>query len=139
MKNEIIFTPFYLSFLALCKRDKLTPTEAAKRAGISSGAPTAWKKKGAIPRPEQLKKLCALFNVSEQEMLGYSAQKEKPTSVPGDGRSNAERLFMPLVDKLTPEQQQLLLVQLQAWTGQDVPLAPAGPDSNREKGVESDL
>ncbi len=78
MKDEIIFTPFYLSFAALCKRDKLTPTEAAKRAGISSGAPTAWKKKGAIPRPEQLKKLCVLFNVSEQEMLGYSAQKEKP-------------------------------------------------------------
>lgn len=139
MKDEIIFTPFYLSFLDLCKRDKLTPTEAAKRAGISSGAPTAWKKKGAIPRPEQLRKLCALFNVSEQEMLGYSAQEENPTSVSGDGRNDIKRLFMPLVDKLTPEQQQLLFVQLQAWTGQDVPLAPADPDSNREKGAVSDL
>ena len=82
MKDEIIFTPFYSSFLALCERDKISPTEAAKRAGISSGAPTAWKKKGAVPRPEQLKKLCSLFDVSENEMMGYSGQKEPPPAEP---------------------------------------------------------
>lgn len=76
MKDEIIFTPFYSSFLNLCKKKNLSPTAAAKKAGISSGAPTAWKYKRATPRPEQLKKLCLFFDVSENELLGYSEQKE---------------------------------------------------------------
>ena len=103
MKDEIIFTPFYSSFLELCKRDGLSPTEAAKRAGISSGAPTAWKKKGAIPRPEQLKKLCVLFQVSDHELLGYSAQKETPLISVDERRLSAnliERIY-----SLTPEEQ----------------------------------
>ena len=98
MKDEIIFSPFYSSFLSLCKRDGISPTEAAKRASISSGAPTAWKKKGAVPRQEQLKKLCALFNVSENELLGYSAQKEQPALVP-----ESRPLYPPEYDLLSPE------------------------------------
>lgn len=102
MKNEIIFTPFYSTFLSLCKRDNISPTEAARRAGISSGAPTAWKKDGAIPRPEQQKKLCALFNVSENELLGYSGQKKEP---PAQGRELGEEVkeFIELYDRASPE------------------------------------
>lgn len=96
MKNEIIFTPFYLSFLRLCKRNNISPTEAARKAGISSGAPTAWKKDGAVPRPEQQKKLCALFNVSENELLGYSEPKKEAPAL-GEGPS--------IFAKLTPENQ----------------------------------
>ena len=47
MKDEIFLTQFYSSFLSLCKRDGMTPSAAAKKAGISSGAPTAWKN-GAV-------------------------------------------------------------------------------------------
>lgn len=84
MKNEFNFSPFYLSFLALCERDGISPTKAAKDAGISSGAPTAWKTKGSIPRPDQREKLCALFNVTENELLGYGGQKEKPPAQGGE-------------------------------------------------------
>ena len=35
MKNEFNFSPFYLSFLALCERDGISPTKAAKDAGIT--------------------------------------------------------------------------------------------------------
>lgn len=77
MKDENFFTPLYSSFFRLCKRDKITPTEAAKRAGISSGAPTAWKNKGAIPRPEQLGKLCTLFSVTENELMGYERKENE--------------------------------------------------------------
>lgn len=90
MKDEIIFTPFYSSFLRLCKKKNLSPTAVAKEAGISSGAPTAWKYNGAIPRPEQLKKLCMFFNVSENELLGYSEQKESP---PQGGELSNETLL----------------------------------------------
>lgn len=104
MKDEIIFTPFYSSFLGFCKRDGISPTEAAKKAGISSGAPTAWKKRGAVPRPEQLKKLCALFNASEKEILGYSGQKEKPPAQDGEQ--------IPGYDQLTPENQEFVRKQV---------------------------
>lgn len=80
MKDEFVLTPFYSSFLSLCKQNGISPTEAAKRAEISSGAPTAWKRKGAIPKPEQRKKLCDLFGVEDEELMGYSnPEKEKPT------------------------------------------------------------
>lgn len=103
MKDEIVFTPFYSSFLRLCKRDRISPTEAAKRAGISSGAPTAWKNKGAIPRSEPLRKLCVLFSVDEDEMLGYK-QKEKPTPVSESGLDAREAEFMELFRQLSEEQ-----------------------------------
>lgn len=98
MKDEIIFTPFYLSFLRLCKKKGLSPTAVAKKVGIASGAPTAWKNNGAIPRPEQLKKLCVFFDVSENELLGYSEQKEKP---PAHGR---EPMYPEWYGKLTSEE-----------------------------------
>lgn len=77
MKDEEFYSPFYESFLSLCKREKISPTAAAKKAGISSGAPTAWKK-GAVPKPEQRKKLCEIFGVDDTVLLGYKT--EKPAS-----------------------------------------------------------
>lgn len=96
MKDEIIFTPFYSSFLRLCKKKNLSPTADAKEAGISSGAPTAWKYNGAIPRPEQKKKLSVFFDVSENELLGYSEQKEKLLTQGGELTKEQKEI----VDKL---------------------------------------
>lgn len=98
MKDEIIFTPFYSSFLRLCKKKGLSPTAVAKKTEIASGAPTAWKK-GAIPRPEQLKKLCLFFDVSENELLGYTEQKEKLPALGGEP---------PKYNQLTPENRAMI-------------------------------
>lgn len=118
MKDEIIFTPFYSSFLKLCRRDGLSPTEAARRAGISSGAPTAWKNKGAIPRPEQLKKLCVQFNVSEHELLGYSTQEEKPITVYRGRLSKRHRQLIGLFDAASPDLQSAAVAVLRSANGQ---------------------
>lgn len=104
MKNEIIFTPFYSSFLRLCKKKGLSPTSVAKKSGISSGAPTAWKNNGAIPRPEQLKKLCLFFDVSENELLGYSEQKETLPVVHDEECLDQELIFRLV--QLTPEERE---------------------------------
>lgn len=79
MKDENNYTPFYKTYLALCERENLSPTAAAKAAGISSGAPTAWKNKGAVPKPEQRQKLCNFFRVTEEELLGYKQKIDGPT------------------------------------------------------------
>lgn len=99
MKDEIIFTPFYSSFLRLCQETGKTPSKVAEEAGISSGAPTAWKK-GAVPKPPQRKKLCEYFDVTDNVLLGYERpgdlggekQKEKPASETGSGPVDYERL-----------------------------------------------
>ena len=74
MFNENSFSPFYQSFLALCSQKEVSPSVAARDAGISSGAPTAWKR-GAIPKPAQREKLCDYFGVTDEVLLGYSREK----------------------------------------------------------------
>lgn len=121
MLNEEKFTPFYAAFLRLCKANGMSPSAAAKKAGISSGAPTAWKNNGSIPKPEQRKRLCKLFDVTDLELMGYeimdpilpeqstrgmtaeereahyrglhlAGQKEKPTGQEADGLSKYDML-----------------------------------------------
>lgn len=104
MKDEKIFSPFYVSFLRLCAENSLTPSAAARKAGISSGAPTAWKNENAVPKPAQREKLCKLFGVSDEELLGYG-QKNSPSSGEDDGRSEIEAIF----SQLTPSRQTKLL------------------------------
>lgn len=66
------------------------------------------------------------------------SDKKEPTPVSEDGPSETAQVFMPLVDKLTPDQQQLLLAQLQAWTGQNERPSPAAPGSGGGKAPGSD-
>lgn len=114
MKNEFNFSPFYLSFLALCERDGISPTKAAKDAGISSGAPTAWKTKGSIPRPDQREKLCALFNVTENELLGYGGQKEKPPAQGGELIGPNKQALLSLVEQMSDDEAGPVLEIVQA-------------------------
>lgn len=90
MNDEFFSTQFYASFLSLCKRDGITPSAAAKKAGISSGAPTAWKN-GAVPKPAQRERLCKLFGVSDDEILGY--KKEKPSADGGELTPDEKELY----------------------------------------------
>lgn len=113
MKDELIFSPFYRSFIALCKRNGISPTKAAKDAGISSGAPTAWKTKGAIPRPDQREKLCALFNVTESELLGYGDGKENLPAQGGETSEKDKRLIQ-WFRSLPPEKQKAILISQDA-------------------------
>ena len=78
MKDEKNFSRFYTSFVSLCKKHNLSPTAAAKAAGISSGAPTAWKNDGSVPKPAQREKLCSLFGVTDEELLGYGPDPNDP-------------------------------------------------------------
>lgn len=73
-----------------------------------------------------------------ERLFPQQFQKKEPTPVSEDGPNETAQVFMPLVDKLTPDQQQLLLAQLQAWTGQNERPSPAAPDSGGKKAPGSD-
>lgn len=91
MKYEEDFTPFYSAFLRLCRTHGLSPTAAAREAGISSGAPTAWKNNGSIPKPEQRKRLCKLFDVTDLELMGYYTMEPVPPERSTRGMTPEER------------------------------------------------
>lgn len=101
MKDEIFYTPFYSSFLELCNKAGKSPSAVAEEAGISSGAPTAWKK-GAVPKKTQRAKLCAYFDVSDDVLLGY--KKETPPTPEGGGLSAVQQEALNFIKTLTDEQ-----------------------------------
>lgn len=111
--------------------------------GINKNAFVDWDKNKTIPNGEVIAKIADYFHVSTDYLLGRTDDpqpvgEEKPTPVSEDGLNETAQVFMPLVDKLTPDQQQLLLAQLQAWTGQNAQPSPAAPDSGGKKAPGSD-
>lgn len=105
--------------------------------GVAQSTVGNWEAGKREPNYETTMKLARFFGVSIDCLLGLDTKKE-PTPVSEDGPNEAAQVFMPLVDKLTPDQQQLLLAQLQAWTGQNERPSPAAPGSGGKKAPGSD-
>lgn len=124
---------FYSRLLALCKEHGINITNLISELGFSAGNLSRWKK-GGEPRGNTLSKLADYFHVSTDYLLGRTddpsplGEEKAPTPVSEGELNETVQRFMPLVDKLTPEQQQLLLAQLQAWTGQNGWASPAAPN-----------
>lgn len=112
MLNENNCSPFYSSFLSLCNKANLSPTAVAKKTGIASGAPTAWKN-GAVPKPAQRKKLCEFFGVSDEELLGY---KKDPIGVEPDGDDPLNKQLIDLLRQASPEQKKAWISLLKNMT-----------------------
>lgn len=119
----------------LCIQKGVKPTNACKESGVG-GSFLSDINRGQVPSVERVQMLATYLGVTTSELLG---EEKEPTPVAGDGLDEKTQHFMSLVDKLTPDQQQLLLAQLQAWTGQNGQLSPVAPKSNEEKEPESDL
>lgn len=118
----------------LCSAKGIKPTNACKESGVG-GSFLSDINRGQIPSVAKVQMLADYLGVTTSELLG---EEKEPTPVPGDGLNETAQRFMPLVDKLTPDQQQLLLTQLQAWTGQNGQPAPAAPAPDAGKALESD-
>lgn len=74
------------------------------------------------------------LGVNPEWLYGHDAPKYKKPAPDGwDGLNEREQLFMNLVDGLTPDQQLLLLAQLQAWNEQNQRQALAAQQSDSEK------
>ena len=60
---------FYDRYVELCKQKGVTPTAAALEIGLSKATPTKWKRSGATPSGDNLKKIAAYFGITESELL----------------------------------------------------------------------
>lgn len=133
---------FYERLTSLCDKRGVKITNVVAELKMGSGNLSNWKA-GRTPRGESLSKLADYFNVSTDYLLGRTDDprpvgEEEPTPVSEGGPNETAQRFMSLVDRLTPDQQQLLLAQLQAWTAQNEQRPPVAPAPDAGKVPESD-
>lgn len=118
-----------------CEAKGVKLAVALRESGLDKSFINNIEARGSIPSVEKVQMLAAYLGVTTSELLG---EEKEPTPVSEDGPNEAAQVFMPLVDKLTPDQQQLLLAQLQAWTEQNERPSPAAPGSGGGKAPGSD-
>lgn len=146
----------------LRKEKNLTQIQLAQIFNVANGTIAMWETGKREPDFDTIGRLADYFKVSIDYLMGRVNQpwfyldtqkmlenmissederqtEKKPAPENGDGPSETAKRFMDLVDKLTPDQQQLLLAQLQAWTEQNQRQAPVAPPSGEETPPESAL
>lgn len=111
--------------------------------GLNKSSFFDWERRNTIPSGEIVAKIADYFQVSTDYLLGRTddprpAGEAEPAPASEGGLNETAQRFMPLVDKLTPDQKLLLLAQLQAWTEQNERLSPAAPAPDAGKDPESD-
>jgi transcriptional regulator with XRE-family HTH domain len=78
--------------------------ELALKLGISQGALSGWETGKYGIDNDSLLRLCTLFNVTADYLLGREEQKKEPVNDNDDGLSDIQRENKRLLMRLTPEQ-----------------------------------
>jgi transcriptional regulator with XRE-family HTH domain len=109
---------FWTNYEYLCRMVGKSPTGVASELGIASGAPSAWKTKGALPRQNTLKKIADYFNITIDDLLSVDfIEKNKSTSVNEDGL----RTYSVTFEGLTAEQAALVSAYIAGLKGKHIP------------------
>ena len=87
-----------------------TQQQLASVLYVNQTAISQWERGVTVPSSPLLRKLSQMYGVSIDYILGYDdTEKEKPATVSGDGQM---REFVGLFDKLSAEQQALVIAQI---------------------------
>lgn len=101
---------FWQNYTNLCKEAGKAPNVVAAEVGIkSSGTVTGWRN-GAIPRASVLSKIAEYFGISVCDLIGE--QQKKPAPEGGDGLNEKQRIAYERLVKLTPENLEIAIGQL---------------------------
>jgi transcriptional regulator with XRE-family HTH domain len=79
--------------------------ELASKLGITQAALSGWENNKFNIDNENLVRLCEIFNVTADYLLGRDEQIEKPVITSDDGLSDIQRQNKELLKRLTPEQE----------------------------------
>ena len=106
----------------------LSQKALAKKLFVSQQAVGKWEVDQGSPNPEMIAKISEILNVSTDYLLGRSQEKNQPTPV-SEGELNnlddMERQLMSYVKRMTPEQKQMLLAQMQVMKERQKESLPA--------------
>lgn len=98
---------FYDRFKEMCTKKGVSCNKAAMEIGLSNSTATKWKKTGATPDAKTISKIAEYFGVTVDFLL--TGEQKTPADPETDGR---EKEFMQLFERLTPDQQDMILAQL---------------------------
>lgn len=101
---------FAQTLAALKDHYKASDTEVARRIGVHVSTVNNWAHGKANPRPAAIRALAAEFPAFTEERLFASIGKRAPNPLSPDGRAAVLEVF----DRLTEEQQKMLLIQASA-------------------------
>lgn len=73
---------FYEQFCALCEENGEKPTSVARKLGLSSSAPSYWRK-GSVPQSDTLQKIADYFGVSTDSLLRSDANNYTAAEISG--------------------------------------------------------
>ena len=96
---------FFQNFLRLCNSVNKKPSSVARDLGIAKSTVSRWKE-GSAPHPATLQKLADYFNVPVEALT--AGQKETAPTVPDE----RDLEMLSLLSRLTPEQKEMLLLQI---------------------------
>lgn len=85
---------FWDNYYRLCAKEGKTPNKVAAELEISSGTVTGWKK-GALPRPQVMQKLCDHFGVTKEQLI---ADEDAATSIEKTTRESLQTEDDPIVE-----------------------------------------
>lgn len=102
---------FFDQYKSLCLSIGKKPNTVAKELGIASSSITQWKH-GSTPRAQLLQKIADYFDVSVSYLIEESDQKEKPATHEGDELSDFDMALLERFRKLTKENRELALDQV---------------------------
>lgn len=88
---------FFDTFFDLCKKKGVSCKRAAEEIGLSNSITTKWKKTGATPSGDTLRKIADYFGVSVGYLLGNDIEKA-PALNERDRRDIAKNLEQMLSD-----------------------------------------
>ena len=101
----------YERYLELLKETEKTTYGMCKETGLKQSAISAWKSGKTKPSQRTFQVIADYFGVNVEWLAGETDVREnkKPADHEIDGR---EKEFMQLFERLTPDQQDMILAQL---------------------------
>ena len=72
---------FYENFIALCNRDKVSPSVVAEACGVSRASVTKWKN-GSVPRDTILRAIADYFGVTVSDLAMFGSYDEPENETP---------------------------------------------------------
>lgn len=101
---------FAQAFAALKDHYRVSDSEVSRRIGAHVSAVNNWARGKANPRPASVRKLAAEFPAFTEARLFAAMGKRAPAPLSADRRAAVLEVF----DRLTEEQQEMLLIQASA-------------------------
>lgn len=102
---------FWENYVRLCVDNGISPNGLAKMIGMSSGSVTMWKR-GSIPHASSLQKIADYFHVSVNELLGKEDREIVLDKVSEHFASDRTPEFLSLFQRLTKEQQHIVIASM---------------------------